>query len=95
MLRTVQVTNTTGGTEVFVDADGNEVELLVEGGRKFAMDEARRKGFMVNSISSEFGPYPVEISTAKVCESAEMLKAAADRNDLVYRKKFILTFVGG
>lgn len=95
MLRVSQITNTTGGIEVFVDADPNEVELLAETGRKFAIEEARRKGHMANVLAAEYGPYPTAKSTGLFCDTSEVVKAASEANDLIYRKKYILTFVGG
>jgi hypothetical protein len=94
MLKASKVENTTGGVEVFIDALPEEVELLAETGRKFGMEAARAKGLMANALSSEFGPFPINGADGNFCQTQEQLKAATDSGQLVYRKKFIFTFVG-
>jgi hypothetical protein len=95
MLTASKVENTTGGVEVFVDATPDEVELLAETGRKFSMEAARAKGCLANVVSSEFGPFPINGATGAFCRDQESIKSASDLKQLVYRKKFMLTFVGG
>jgi hypothetical protein len=96
------ITVTSGGVEVYLDAEPDQVGHLVDSGRKMAMDEAQKRQYAVNSLSSEAGPFAVDRETGlmlfdgKNAEQGQMsIKAAMEAKRLIYRKKFVLTFIGG
>ena len=101
-LKVAGVSVTTGGVELFVDCAPDDVHLMMDTGRNFALSEARKLGHAVNALSSEVGPVPVNKDNGIVLwNSTDMgnrqtaIKQAMDNGKLAYRKKFVLTFLGG
>jgi hypothetical protein len=92
----------TGGIEVYLDCEPAHVQEMVMTGRKRALDEAKKAGHQVNTVLDEQGPLPIcrdsgrLVVSTKLTDPAAMqaIKVASDTGNLLYRKKFVLSFTG-
>lgn len=94
-MRVFSITPDAGGVHVYIEADNAEdVALMADSGKAFAMQAAQQQGHHVNAPTNIRGPFHVDKTTNQILNSQEAVVACRDAGNLVYRSQYSFTFAG-